>query len=161
MKENFKIYYTLALDFKKENSNSNDSVRHYIVSNVFTIHNEEQINENYNIMTNKILNQVEDYKNRGSGLIINNILMLIVNIGKYVPNRGNKYIELRPWLKNKKCIINPKNLNDNICFKWAFIAEMHYKEIKSHSERIENLKPYENLHYFSMLNYPVSFDNRI
>ena len=55
-------------------------------------------------------------------------------------------------------MINPKNENDNECYKWAFIAGMHYKDIKINIQRIDNLIPYEKLYNFSMLTYPVSID---
>ena len=53
-------------------------------------------------------------------------------------NRGGSYIELPGWVKNKKCCINPKNEDDDECFKWAVTVALHYKEIGVHPEK----KPY-------------------
>ena len=36
------------------------------------------------------------------------------------------------WIANKKVVINPKNENDEECFKWAVTSALNYKEIKSH-----------------------------
>ena len=39
----------------------------------------------------------------------------------------------------QKAVINPKNENDEECFKWAVTAALHHEEIKSHPERISNI----------------------
>ena len=42
-------------------------------------------------------------------------------------------------LKNKKATINPKNNNNN-CFQYALTVALNYQNIKSHPERISNIK---------------------
>ena len=55
-------------------------------------------------------------------------------------------------------MINPKNVNDEECFKWAVIAALNHKEIKSHPERISNIKRYTNNYNWSGLEYPVAIN---
>ena len=55
--------------------------------------------------------------------------------------RGSSYIELPDWLKNKKCCINPKNEDDEECFKWAVIAALHHTDIKKDVQRLSKLEP--------------------
>ena len=43
--------------------------------------------------------------------------------------------------KNNKVTINPKN-NDNNCFQYVLAAALNYLNIKSHPERVSNLKPF-------------------
>ena len=55
-------------------------------------------------------------------------------------------------------MINPKNVNDEECFKWAVIAALNHKEIKSHPERISNIKRYTNNYNWSGLEYSVAIN---
>ena len=57
--------------------------------------------------------------------------------------KGGSYIDSPKWLKSKKATLNPKN-NDNNCFQSALTAALNYQNIKSHPERISNLKPFIN-----------------
>ena len=45
--------------------------------------------------------------------------------------------------KNKKATINPKT-NDNDCFQHALTGALNYQNVKSHPERVSNLKPFIN-----------------
>ena len=54
---------------------------------------------------------------------------------------GSLYIDSPEWLKNKKATINQKNNDDN-CFQCALTAALNYLNIKSHAERVSNLKPF-------------------
>ena len=43
--------------------------------------------------------------------------------------------------KNKKTSINLKN-NDNKCFQYALTVALNHEQIKSHPERISNIKTF-------------------
>ena len=66
--------------------------------------------------------------------------MLRADISKFESFNGASYIPLPDIIKNKKCCINPKNLNDNKCFLYSFIIGKHHNEIKNHPEEIYNLR---------------------
>ena len=68
------------------------------------------------------------------------------------------YIPLPSWIANKKGVINPKNENDEEYFKWAVTAALHYKEIKSHPERVPNIMRYANNYNWSELEFPVAIN---
>ena len=63
------------------------------------------------------------------------------NLHKISLNRGGSYIDSPKWSKNKKAIINPQN-KDGKYFQYAIIAALIYEQIKSHSERISNIKTF-------------------
>ena len=44
-------------------------------------------------------------------------------------NRSRSYIKSPKWLENKKAVINPKNENDDECFRWSIISTLNYHEI--------------------------------
>ena len=59
---------------------------------------------------------------------------------------------------NKKAVINPKNENEEECFKWAVTIALHYKEIKSHPERVSNIVRYTNNYNWSGLEFLVAIN---
>ena len=59
---------------------------------------------------------------------------------------------------NKKVVINPKNENDEECFKWAVTAALHHGDIKSHPERVSNIVGYANNYNWSRLEFPVAIN---
>ena len=70
--------------------------------------------------------------------------------------RGSSYLLLPNWVSRKGGVVNPKNENDEECFKWAFIAALHYADIRSHPERISNLARFEDYYDWSGLEFPLS-----
>ena len=66
----------------------------------------------------KILEQLENYMNEGSGWNFERVQLLWLDIAKYEPPKGGSYIPLPSFLANKKAIINVKNNDDN-CLRWA------------------------------------------
>ena len=72
---------------------------------------------------------------RGSNLVIDSVDLLYYHLQKTGINRtGSSYIDSPKWLKNKKVTI------DNNCFQYALTAALNYQNIKSHPERVSNLK---------------------
>ena len=69
-------------------------------------------------------------------------------------NWRDSYIELPDWVKIKKCCINPKNKDDDECFKWAVTA-LQYKDIGDHPERISKLRPYIDRYDWSGVELPT------
>ena len=55
-------------------------------------------------------------------------------------------------------MINPKNENDEECFKWAVIAALHYKEIGKNPQRISNIMRCTNNYSWSGLEFPVAIN---
>ena len=53
---------------------------------------------------------------------------------------------------------NPKNEKDEECFKWAVIAALQHKKIKSNPEHISNLNRFANNYDWSELEYPVAIN---
>ena len=66
---------------------------------------------------------------------------------------GSSYIDSPKWLKNKKATINPEN-NDAKCFQYALTAALNYQNIKSHPERISNLKPFIDQYNWKEIDFP-------
>ena len=78
------------------------------------------------------------------------VLFLDVNFHQLNLTRGSSYLLLPDWLARKKAIINPQN-DDEECYKWAVIAALRWGDIKSHPERISNLREFSNDYDWSLL----------
>ena len=100
--------------------------------------------------------QIENPALTNSRFMFDEVLFLDVNFHRLDLTRGSSYIPLPDWIANKKAVINPKNGNDEECFKWVVTAALHYKEIKSHPERLPNIVGYTNNYNWSGLEFPVA-----
>ena len=113
----------------------------------------EIINEAYNTLNQsfeKISNALDD-----SDYLFHGIVSLDVDIHEVELTRGSSYIKLPEWIANKKAVINPKNEDDDECFKWAVIAALHHGEIEHH-ERINNLKPFVSRYNWHGIKFPAT-----
>ena len=70
-------------------------------------------------------------------------------------SRGKSYVDSPEWLKNKKATINPKNNDDN-CFQYALTVALNHEQIKSHPERISNIKSFIDQYNWKERNFPTS-----
>ena len=118
------------------------------------------LNEIVNEMPAHMKTQIENSALRDSGFRFNEILFLDVSFHQLNLTRGSSYcssyLPLPDWISAKKAIINPKNENDEECFKWAITAALHHKEINSHRERISTIRKYIDNYDWSGLKFPVA-----
>ena len=127
-------------------------------SKMETFHQSTNINEMLDIMFEHIKKQTENPKLADSEFKIKEILYTHISFNKLSLFSGSSYLPLPEWLALKKAIINPKNENDQECFKWAIIAGLHYKEIGKNPQRISNLRKFEDQYNWSGLKFPLSID---
>ena len=91
------------------------------------------LNELYNKMTGKVLENLATFQQLGSSWVFGKIDSLEIHTVEYVPLRGSSFIPLPKALADKKAIINLRN-KDNQCFKWSVTRGLHPCE--DHPERI-------------------------
>ena len=70
-------------------------------------------------MTKYLLELFKTFINSGSGWVFNGVNHFDIKIDPFEPILGSSYIPLPEKLANKGAIINPRNENDNECFKWS------------------------------------------
>ena len=90
---------------------------------------------------------------RGSEFVFDNVDSLYYKLHKISLNRGGSYIHSPKWLKNKKATIYPKNSDDE-CFQYALTVALNYEQIKSHPERISNIKPFIDQYNWKEIDFP-------
>ena len=106
----------------------------YFNSTAFTILDNDDIIESLDKAAEEINNKIAVWLSEGSGWTLVEIRSHFVNIVKYLPLRGNSYIQLPKELRHhNKGLINLKNI-DNECFRWCH--NRHLNPRKVHPERI-------------------------
>ena len=112
--------------------------------------------EIYEEMANEIEKEIQKVQDaEGSGWIFVEVENLTLHVSKWDPVNAGSYIDLPPYLKNKKAIINMKN-EDNECFKWCVLRALNPKDSKP--ERIDkDLKSKQDTLNMKGMRYPVDF----
>ena len=59
------------------------------------------------------------------------------------------------WIKNKGATINPKNIDDNYCFKYAVFTALDYKDIGRNAHRISKIKGFISNYNWEGTEFPV------
>ena len=77
---------------------------------------------------------------KGSEFAFDSVDLLYYKIHKKTLNRGGSYIDSPEWLKNKKAIINLKNINDDKCFQYTVNVALNHQNNKNNLQRISNIK---------------------
>ena len=85
-------------------------------------------------MKQKTIESFSTYTSGGSGWIFQSIENLFLKVDRYIPLKGEGYIDLPAIIKSKKAVINVKN-KDNRCFEYAILSALHHSEIKADHER--------------------------
>ena len=89
-----------------------------------------------------------------SGFTLDSIMHLDISFHELQLTRGSSYITLPKWLASKKAVLNPRNEEDEECFKWAVIAALHHEDIQKDLQRISKLEPYSDLYNWEGLELP-------
>ena len=106
---------------KDENGNviGVDRVDKPFNSKMTEIHQGSDLNEIVNEILAHMKTQIENPALANSRFMFDKVLFLDVNFHKLNLTRGSSYTPLPSWIASKKVVINPKNENDEECFKWA------------------------------------------
>ena len=123
-----------------------------------TFKNYESSNEDEIVQEcmSKILNDIDDFNEKGSGWYFKEVLKLEVNTVKFNPTKGSSYIDLPSWIKNKKAIVNIKNKDDK-CFLWCILRYLHPRD--RDEERIKDLEKYEFSLNTKGITFPMKVNN--
>ena len=158
-----RVQTTICIRFRQalehfENVIGFDRVELPFNSRTMEIFQGSNLNEIVNEMFAHMRTQIENPALTNSRFVFDEVLFLDVNFHQLNLTRGSSNIPLPDWIVSRKAGINPKNENDEKCFKWAVIAALHHKEIKSHPKRISNIKGYTNNYNWSRLEFPVAIN---
>ena len=95
-----------------------------------------------------------------SSFVLESVEKCNIHFHKIDLKRGASYIETPEWLKNKKCVINPKNENDVYCFMHAITIAIYNKELGSNAGLIsKKLMHYVNNFNWHEIDFPASYED--
>ena len=156
-KKGLKFGLTQKLRMKKETEDGVIYREPYFKSKSKTITHPDMINELIMEAEEEILNKIADWISEGSNWVIELILDHYLNIIEYTPLRGSSYIPLPKELQNSMLgLINPKNLDDNECFRWCHVRKLNPQKV--HPERIKlSDKEFVKKLDYSGVTFPVSY----
>ena len=93
------------------------------------------VDEVYNEMVDEIEQSIQREENaQGSGWVFEKIINITLHTAKWEPLNASSYIDLPPYLKNKKAIINMKNQDDK-CFLWCVLRALN--PVAKNKERVD------------------------
>ena len=124
-------------------------------SRMTNVHQANNLDQIVDGMVGHMETQIENPALLNSRFGFDEVLYLDTNFHWLNLTRGNLYLLLPDWLAQKKAIIDPQNDYEE-CFKWVVIATLRWTDIKSHPERISNLREFSNDYDWSGLKFPVS-----
>ena len=107
-------------------------------------------------MIYEVLIGLANYLEKGSGWYFKEIIKLEIYLADYKPMKGESYIKLPEFIKNKNAILNIENKDDK-CFLWCILRYLHPKI--NHGERISDLKKYENDLNFKKIKFPIQVND--
>ena len=79
-----------------------------------------------------------------------------LNIARYQPMKAGSYIDLPPYLKAKKAIINVQNKDDQ-WLKWALLSALH--PVKKNSTRVKKYITFDADLDFTDITFPVKLSD--
>ena len=156
-KKGLKFALTLKVRMKKETEDGVIYREPYFKSKSKTITHPDMINDLIIEAEEEIRNKIADWLSEGSNWVIELILDHYLNIIEYTPLRGSSYIKLPKELQNSmKGLINPKNVDDNECFRWCHVRKLNPQKV--HPERIKlSDKEFVKKLDYSGISFPVSY----
>ena len=92
----------------------------------------------------RLLETLKKWTQRGSGWAVVQVHSLWLDIARYQPLRGGSYIPLPPALKNKKAVVNVKNMDDH-CLRWALRSALF--QAADHPDRPTKYTPADGLDF--------------
>jgi hypothetical protein len=85
--------------------------------------------------------------------VVEKVASVKLMISRYEPIGGGTFIKTPDRLKAKKSLLNIKN-EDNRCFMWSILAQLHLPE-NTHRSRVKQYEQFENELDMTGVSYPV------
>ena len=125
----FKFVTTPVLVFKKiesEDKTKYDTFYSNSKEELIIIINGSEIDDISDSIYTTIISKIQKSLGKGSGWIIDPVIIHTISISKYIPLAGSSYIRLPKELDNpRKELINIQNIDYNECFKRSLIRYLN------------------------------------
>lgn len=148
IKVNFELFSMFLL-----HKNDSQELKSFLTKN-FTIHLNYDFDVLFTGVVSSIMKKIEEFQERDSGWTLLNNCHLEVNINKYEPLRGSKFIDLPKFIKNKKACLNIRN-DDDFCFLWSITAALY--PTKNHPDRVTSYPNFKDILNIKGISFPITF----
>lgn len=148
VKVNFELF-SMFFMFK----NDSQEMKSFATKN-FPIHLNYKFDEIYSNVESILIQKMEEFQERDSGWTFLHNCHLEININKYQPLSGSKFVSLPKHIKNKKACLNIQN-KDEYCFLWSVTAALY--PTRQHPERTTSYPHFQNVLNIKDMTFPVSF----
>ncbi|XP_045466456.1 uncharacterized protein LOC123675190 [Harmonia axyridis] len=144
-----KVNTTFCADFIKSNVDGEIVDRKFFTTPNAMIDSSTELKVWFDFhITERIVADMEDMSNKGSGWALSKIIHLEIAINKFEMGNcaggvgGSSYIKLPNQISKKKACINVKN-NDEACFFWSVVSALY--PTKTNSDRTTNYPFYSSV----------------
>ncbi|CAH0625732.1 unnamed protein product [Chrysodeixis includens] len=144
-------YYGIFLLYK----NDVQELKSFATKNII-VHCNYDFDSLYQNCTVQILKKVEEFQERDSGWSFLHNSHLEININKYQPLSGSKFLDLPKFIKSKKACLNIQN-NDDYCFLWCIVAALY--PVARHSHRVTSYPHFRDVLNIGGIAFPISFSD--
>lgn len=103
-----------------------------------------------------LLKKIEEFQERDSGWTFLCNSHLEININKYQPFGGSKFIALPKYIRNKRACLNIRN-KDEYCFLWCVVAALY--PTARHPDRISSYPRFQDVLNVNDLSFPITFSD--
>lgn len=135
--------------------NDQQELKSFATKNV-TIHFNYNFNSIFNSTLSLLLKKNEEFQERDSGWTFLCNSHLEININKYQPLSGSKYIALPQCIKSKKACLNIQN-KDEYCFLWCVVAALY--PTTQHPCRVTSYPHFQDVLNICGLSFPIKFSD--
>jgi len=107
-----KVQFGLLVRFSVNRNREVEHMEHYfnkMKPMVINQHNIDTLNNVFNQFVEEVRGEIENWSEKGSGWVVDEILEAFINVARYNPLRGGTYMPLPEKLKNKKAVLNILN----------------------------------------------------
>lgn len=148
IKINFELYCQFLM-FK----NDRQEIKSFATKNE-TIHQNYNFTELFSKVVSNIKKKIDQFEQRDSGWAFLNNSHFEVNINKYDPLYGARFIELPKLIQTKKACINIRN-KDSYCFLWCVVAALC--PVKKNCDRVSSYPHFSEILDITGMSFPVTF----
>jgi len=144
-----KVSFGLQVEFSREIDGETQNMELYFREDephVFNMNDKDQIKKEFDEFVERIKGEIESWSERGSGWVLERIMVAYVNVARYQPLRVGTYLPLPKNLAKKKAIINVQN-RDNECLKWAIRAALFPPKDGNQAERPSKYPVKDGINY--------------
>ena len=112
------------------------------------------LEEHMNQIKSEIIPKLtEDVGTQSSKHTYKQLSAFVIQLTRAKAVRGGVYVELPPWIRNKKACVNVKNM-DNRCFIWSCLAALHPQD--KNAERVIKYTEFESELNMTGIECPVA-----